>query len=42
MLIKIPDAEDAKVTQKTQKRKNPFGISFAFSAKPLRLLRPEI
>jgi penicillin-binding protein 1C len=42
--IQIPDAEDAKVTQKTQKRKQPFdifsGISFASSAKPLRLLRP--
>ncbi|TAG24818.1 MAG: murein peptide amidase A [Burkholderiales bacterium] len=35
-----PDAEDAKVTQRTQKRKTPFGISFAPSAKPLRLLHP--
>jgi penicillin-binding protein 1C len=41
--MQIPDAEDAKVTQKTQKRKQPFGIFsgifFASSAKPLRLLR---
>ncbi len=36
-----PDAEDAKVSQRQyQKRKKPFGISFASSAKPLRLLRP--
>jgi murein peptide amidase A len=33
------NAEGAKVTQKTQKRKTPFGISSASSAKPLRLLR---
>ncbi len=38
---KQPDAEDAKVTQKKyKKRKTPFGISFASSAKPLRPLRP--
>lgn len=37
-----PDAEEAtKVTQKTQKRKKSFGISFAPSAKPLRLLRSD-
>jgi S-disulfanyl-L-cysteine oxidoreductase SoxD len=38
-----PDAEEtAKLTQKAQKRKKPFGISFAPSAKPLRLLRPAV
>jgi penicillin-binding protein 1C len=44
--MRKPDAEEtAKVTQKTQKRERPFRLSslhsFASSAKPLRLLRPD-
>ncbi len=40
--MQLPHAEDAKVAQKTQKKYQKAFFFSAYSAQPLRLLRPAV